>query len=160
MDTVQRFIQSISTQYSINIEELRQLWSSLQKQLPLSETYLKTLRLSLLAEECNKRGLKKSGTKKVLIERLLSCNHNQSDLYSKNIQQLKQLCKKHNLHVTGSKQVLISRLETNVFCTDEERKKTLNTQIIPKKNNIHQIILNHESYIDMFINKMRCISAN
>ena len=161
MEPIKEFIQTISTTFKISQEELDKIWCQIDKKedkKPISKEYLDTLKLSQLVEECKTRGLTKSGTKKILINRLLNSSSTTSDLYLKNIQELKELCKKYNLHVTGSKQTLISRLETNIFCTKEQRDNVLNDQVINKqkeeKEEDNKIVENNSTSVENFIEQM------
>lgn len=85
LELIKYYIRLLIKEYEFDFDELLELWTSSKHHIkpliqssPLNSTELDEMSLlklknTTLKEMCKKRGLKVSGVKKVLIDRLLSC---------------------------------------------------------------------------------------
>lgn len=116
------------------------------------EIQYKKMKVTELSKMCKERGLKKSGTKGELIERLTNNKREKHPLYSKKINELKDMCKQHSLKVNGNKNELIDRLYNNLYCNNN------NNTII--QQNDSKIDISTDDYILLFIQNMITIQTN
>ena len=104
-----------------------------------------------LSQMCSERGLKKSGTKSQLVERLKNNKSDTHPLYSMKINELKDMCKNNSLRVAGNKKELIERLQHNVYSN--------NNNLIIETSKEEETI-STDDWIMLFIRKMIKIENN
>lgn len=113
---VQTFIKKINESLNISIENLNQIFLTIEDN---SDTDLYLKKIDELRNLCELHGLTKNGNKIDLINKLNSTNNPKTELFLKGTPILKDMCKKNNLKVTGNKIQLVTRLYEHLKNNDD-----------------------------------------